>query len=516
MSGSAAAAASPGPQLPSPSVSPPLPDRTAAREIGDLRRTMLHRQLRSYAEWVRDAIGWGCVVYFLIFLIAFLISGLDKVPHPDPPLQTDPFQMAILFFIALAFLFFLLPRRIVPVALSRQDLYRLTLSPLPARTVLGRSFIRTWLPAALTGLLLGGLWSFAAYRLFGLSIYTAGPALALGLAVVPSLRWLLWLRRDRLNTWLASRRWQVVGLVGCLAGVLFPSWGPAAPFFEPFPPGLVWYGLLAGGAIAETLLSLAERYPPSFAHQSFLHNRLRFLTRSRFVTGEMFDPAVYRRLLKQLRGRRIAARPWFVIPPFPRSWGDTGLMSWRTTLQLARRPFWSLLRIPGLALLGGLTAAFIQDDLFSIIYGTGIIGFLCADLLGPPLRPDHLPIRKLARTIGRVLPGLMIAALFTAAALLTGYFLISWASNVSGTPLPATSDFSLALFFRACTVLILGFVGLEKISVLNRQSHRRAQIFGPVGFLAILPSLILGFSGDPWAVGIFNLIAVGGLLILDR
>ncbi len=477
---------------------------------------MLRRSLRSYADWVRDAIGWGCVVYFLVFLAAFLVSGLDKVPRPDPPLPVEPFMYVVEVFIALQLLLLLLPRRILPIPLNRQDLYRLALSPLPSWDVMGRPFARAWLLPALVGLVMGGLWSFAAFRLFGIAVDTAGPALALGLAAVPSLRWLLWLRRDRLNTWPGSRRWTFVGLAACLIGVLAPSWGPAAPFFESLPPGLLWYVVLAGGAVIETRRSLAGRYPPSFGHQCFLRNQLRQLTLSRFVTGEMFDPAVYRRLLRQLRGQRTTTRPWLVIPPFPRAWGGTGLVAWRSILQLVRRPFWSLLRIPGLAVAGGLAAAFPRDDLFSILFASWLLGFLAADLLGPPLRPDHLPIRPRARTAGRILPGFFIATIFTGVVLATGYFLVSWTAAVTAVPLPFTSLQPGAVLFRAVTVLLLALVGLEKISVLNRQSQRRAQIFGPAGFLAILPSLILGSSGDPWAAGIFTLFALGGLLLLER
>jgi hypothetical protein len=65
-------------------------------------------------------------------------------------------------------------------------------------------------------------------------------------------------------------------------------------------------------------------------------------------------------------------------------------------------------------------------------------------------------------------------------------------------------------------VVLLGLVGLEKISMLSRQSHRRTQVYLAAGFLAIIPSLLLGMSGPAAAVGILNLVVVGAFIVFDR
>lgn len=494
----------------------PLPDTAAIRAISDLRKQLLRRSLTSYAAWVRDAIGWSCVVYLLIFVIAFLISGLDTIPVFDPPRPISFTGQVTGILIALIFLYQLLPRRVAPVTLSRQDLYRLVLSPLPSWQVVRWPLLRTWSLSLLVGVITGGLWTFIAFRIFGVSAYSAAPALGLLFCVLPSLKWLTYLRRDQLNTWIMSRRWQLIGLAGGIAGIIEPTWGLAAPFIKPLSPGLLWYLIVASGATLDVRRSLSIRYPPSFGHQCHLRNRLRHLTLSRFITGELYDPAIHRRLLRQLRGRVIAIKPRFVLSPLPPDSSHIRLVAWRSILQLMRRPFRYLVKMIVLALGGGLLAGFIRDDLFSILYGISLLGMLYSDMLGPPLRPEHIPIRPLHRTVGRVLPGYLFIAVLTVLALGIGSFFITWFAAVTEQQLPFTSMQIGVILFKAETTLLLGMVGLEKIATLSRQSHRRMQIFGAAAFLSILPSLMVGNSGSPWLAGILNLLAVAAFLLLDR
>jgi len=185
----------------------PLPGPDNINVIRKLRQEAFSRSLRSYAEWIRDAIGWGSVVYLLLFLLAFLIMGLDEIPLQDPPLAPGPLTIVLTAGLILFLLLLLLPNRSAPVTLNRQELHHLALSPLPEWQVLKRSFTRTWSLHALFGLTAGGLWLFLAQRLYGITPWTAAPAMALIFTMIPSLKWVTWLRRDRLNSWTKSRRW---------------------------------------------------------------------------------------------------------------------------------------------------------------------------------------------------------------------------------------------------------------------------------------------------------------------
>jgi len=493
----------------------PLPGPDDISAIRKLRQQAFSNSLRSYAACIRDAVGWAAVAYFMFFLVAFLIDGLDRIPLQNPPLAPEPLTIAFTAGLILFLLILLLPNKMAPVTLNRQELHYLALAPVPEWQVVKRSFTRTWSLHALFGLAAGGMWLFLARRWFGITPWTAVPAAALLSALVPSLRWLSWLRRDRLNSWSRSRRWQIAGLAGCLIGLTGSSWGPIAPFYRASSPGIIWYLLLAAGATGDVYRSLAVRYPPSFRHHCHLRNQLRHLTLSRFLTGELYDPAVYRRLIRQIRGRSIRARPRFGFQPFPLSWGSVGVVAWRSANQLVRRPFWTQVKLVMLLLAGVSYSSSLSNDTISIVMGASMLGLLYAELLGPELRPAHIPIRPFQRTIGRVLPGFLITvitigAMLTVAALFTG-----WLASATDVPLPFSSIDWGGTIFMAVTVMLLGLVGLEKISTLSRQSYRRVVVILAAGFTSILISLVPGPSGSAWVVGIFNLIAVILFLVLD-
>ncbi len=494
---------------------PPLPGSDDLNTIRKFRQEAFSRSLRSYAEWIRDAIGWGAVAYFLLFLVAFLIDGLDKIPLQDPPLDPGPLTIVLTTSLILFLLLLLLPNRSAPVTLNRQELHHLALSPVPEWQVLKRSFTRTWSLHALFGLAAGGLWLFLAQRLYGVTPWTAAPAIALLCTAIPSLKWLAWLRRDQLNSWTRSRRWQIAGLAGCLIGMTGTAWGPIAPLCQTLSPGIIWYPLLAVGAAGDVYRSIADRYPPSFRYHCQLRNQLRHLTFSRFLTGELFDPTVFWRLIRQIRGKAIRTRPLFGLQPFPLSWGTVGLVAWRSANQLVRRPFWAQVKTVFLLLAGVMYASSLSNDVISILMSAGMLGLLFAELLGPELRPAHIPIRPLQRTIGRVLPGFLLAVVTIVPIVSVAALLFGWLDSVTDIPLPVSSIEWEGTIFKAVTVMLLGLVGLEKISSLSRQSHRRLQVLYAAGFVAILFSLLVGPSGPAWVVGILNLMAVALFLILE-
>ncbi len=478
--------------------------------IWTLRRDALRRSLRSYAKWISDGIGWGAVAYLLAILVAVVISGLDSIPRLDPPLPAA--KMNVPFSILLAAYFaggLLFPRRLTPVTVSRSDLAYLVLAPLAPIEVLRWPRFRNALAGSAAVVLIGLAWTVTADGMFAVPLYLAIPASICLLITAQGLEWLRYARGQRIIGPLNGRIWHLAVIFLALLGLAYPSLGLSAPFLRPMPIGAIGWGVLAIGVSLAVGATLRVRYPPSFAHQSHILGQLRFLTFSSLLTGSWFDPDHLIRLQRQLRTGRRRGPPPIHILPFPAVWGDTGLIAWRTLQQILRRSFREQVGLLFLMLLVTSLSAHPPSDPVGLATASWAVGLLSARLLGPPLRPDHLPIRPLQRTAGRMLPGAVLSALVALGVLLPLAAIVSLLAQTFPLPDLPLPTAGLA---TAVTIPALGLTVLEKLSVTSRQTQHRLQIFMGAGFLALLPAVVLGAKFPPLAIAVVNLACI--LLLL--
>jgi hypothetical protein len=488
-----------------------LTGAATAWSIWTLRREALRRSLHSYAKWISDAVGWGAVVYLLALLIAVVISGLDSIPRLDPPLPFAAMNVPVSILLAAYFAGgLLLPRRLTPVTVSRFDLMYLVLAPIAPIEVLRWPRLRNALAGSTVAVLVGLAWTVTANGMFATLPYLVIPASICLMVTVQGLEWLRYARGQRIVGPLTGRIWHLAVILLALLGLADPSLGLSAPFLRPAPIGAISWGVLAIGVTLTVGATLRVRYPPSFAHQNHVLGQLRYLTFSSLLTGSWFDPDHLIRLQRQLRSGRRKGSPPIRISPFPAAWGDTGLIAWRTLQQILRRSFREQVGLLLLMLLVTGLCAHPPSDPTGLVTASWAVGLLSARLLGPPLRPDHLPIRPLQRTAGRMLPGAVLAALVALSVLLPMAVIVTLLAQT--LPLPAMPS-PIAGLATAVTIPALGLTVLEKLSVTSRQTQHRLQIFVGAGFLALLPAVVLGAIFPPWAIAVVNLV---GLLLLLR
>lgn len=461
----------------------PANNPSAALAVRTLRRRTTGRALQFYTAWLRRAVGLTTLVYLVGWFVVLLLSGLELLPAPAEPLALPPAAL-IEAAIGLALLLPLIRRRTPPVVLDRRDLYRLGLAPVAPRYALRWPFLRGWGLRASLGALLGLGWWVVASTWFAQATPWSALGLALLLVTHLNLQWLRYATSSRDSGTLAVPL--LAGTVIVLAGVsvLVPNLGLGAPLYTSSALSLGAPLLLAGFSSWRVHASLAERYPARFAAQCFVLGELNAIRTlgalAAFAgTDAGVDEAERARLLAQLHDRpglRVPKRT-LAPPQTPSAWRA---LAWRTRLTLLRRS--RLQTALTLLQLGaaGFALAFASGSLLTLFLAAGIAGSVFAKLIGPGVDTRLLPITPRARTVGRVVPGLVLSCLVFSLTLGGAALLgaLAWPSVLAALTLPP-----------------LGLVLLERYAHLIGAAPRRLEASFVATLLALVPLFVLTLFG---------------------
>lgn len=489
--------------------------------VARLRRLTLLRAGRAYARWVGRAVGWWTVAYLVFWLVVFVVSGvqLAVVPaaEPLPPSVAAAASAGLSVWLAAT----LLRRRVPPVHLDRRDLIRLALAPVPPHAVLAYRRGLGRLGAALGGVAVGAVWSLLAVSY----LHVAAPWAALGVAALAvarlDARWLLYagpmpVLGRRLT---AGRVGAVLALVAAasaaapalalLAGGA-PSWAPAvtrslvdaSPWTAAAPLVLVACAGLAARR------SLAERWPPRFAPQSFVlaqlggMRSLQVLSRlSGLDLGGGAEGVERQRLLAALHDRPGSLRPARSLRrPSPGAPAWVAL-AWRAASSLYRRPVvtWfglaarataagaaGLLAARAVAATGAPGAPGVSlGGPVTVLFAGFLVAQTVAALLGPPAPSRLVPVPPAARTWGRLAPALV--ALGAGAAV---------AAAVVGA-VPALGPLAAGAAAGYCALAVTAALVLEKYSSWSGAAPTRMEPQAVAAIVVALPALLLEAFGYP-------------------
>lgn len=499
--------------------------------VGRLRRLTLLRAGRAYARWVGRAVGWWTVAYLVFWLVVFVVSGvqLAVVPaaEPLPPSVAAAASAGLSVWLAAA-----LPRRRVPpVHLDRRDLIRLALAPVPPHAVLAyrRGLARAG--AALGGAAVGAAWSLLAASYLHVAAPWAAPGVAALAVARLDARWLLYagpmpVLGRRLT---AGRVGAVLALVAAASAAApalallaagAPPWAPAvtrslvdaSPWSAAAPLVLVACAGLAARR------SLAERWPPRFAPQSFVlaqlggMRSLQVLSRlSGLDLGGGAEGVERQRLLAALHDRPGSLRPVRSLrrpPPTAPTWVA---LAWRAASSLYRRPVVTWLGLAARATAAGAAGLLAARAVAATgpVAATGaatgapggpgaslggpvtalFAGFLVAQtvaaLLGPPAPSRLVPVPPSARTWGRLAPALVaLGAGATVAGAVVG-------------AVPGIGPLAAGAVAGYCALAVAAALVLEKYSSWSGAAPTRMEPQAVAAIVVALPALLLEAFGYP-------------------
>jgi hypothetical protein len=332
--------------------------------LRDLRRATLGRSLRTNAEWLMRAIGWGSIVYLVAWTVILVVAAVQSL-SPLPASVAVPLQrwLPAAGAVALALALHLAARaRVTPVWLDRRDLAHLATSGASPSAILRWPAWRAGLSPLVAGLAIGGSLALVVPPLLDASALAALltlPAIAL---LLPAVRWRASLTdgRDAANWALTAVAWAaaIASLLSARSGMdTLSAWfgAPAAAAF-----GLVGAvpSLLFGGAALALALAFALRtaasttstVPPVVLRQSLLLGELRAIATLRGIaamTMTEVDPGAgfaAARLRDELRGRRDARSPRW-RPPLPRRGGAASAFAWLGVVRAWRSSPWAVMAI---------------------------------------------------------------------------------------------------------------------------------------------------------------------------
>lgn len=461
---------------------------SAAVAVRTLRRQTTGRALRFYVVWVQRAVGLTTLVYLIGWFVVLLLSGLELLPKLSEPLTLPPAPLVE----ALSALFLLVPlvrRRTPPVLLDRRDLYHLGLAPVSPRQALRWPFLRAWGHRASLGIILGLGWWVVTSTWFAQPAPWSGLGLALLLITHLNLQWLRYASSGQNHGTRPLLGLAVAILVLAGIGTFLPALGFGAPLYTASVLSLSAPLLLAGLSGWWVHASLAKRYPPRFAAQCFVLSELNAIRTLNALaafsgTDAGIDAAERARLLAQLHDRPGLRTPKRTLlpPKLPSAWRA---LAWRTRLMLLRHPIWSscltLLQL-GVA---GLTLAFAAESLLALFLATAVSGSVFAKLIGPGANQRLLPITPRARTLGRVVPGILLSALVFS-------FVLGGAALLEVLSWPSV--------FMALTLPPLGLVLLEKYAYWIGAPPQRLEASFVALLLALVPLFLLTLVGFSWLV----------------
>lgn len=462
---------------------------TVREGIRYLRRRTVWRAVRSFLKWVGQAIGWSYVAYVAFFFVAFVISGLDEIPRLREPYPIGvippPTGLGVSLFILIRIVFSRRP----PVTLNRKDLYRLALAPVPPLECLRWPLARNRLGYGTFGLIIGLIWSVLTVRLFGVATPWAGPALMLFAISFFNLSWLNYSERQR-GSWSAGIVINLLAVSLSMLTFLDTGMGLLAAVYSGSPLSLLPPLLLFLLSTRAVRSDLRGQFPPLFASQCFILGEIRSLVLASYLTGSIVDLDRMRSIYAQLRGKTVARKPGRSIPPFPAKWGRWAPYAWRSTLLLYRRSIWGQLGLLALIMMVSFTGIGRSAGPIGWISEVLLTGFLISRLIGPGLPRGTLPTQPLWRTVGRVLPGSLVASYGIAAFLILPVII---------------GPMTIGTMIHVVTLPLLGLLLLEKISFWTGMSHTKMEVLFGASFLAMIPTLILGSAFPGLVVGIVNI-----------
>ena len=448
------------------------PSRAEASAVSleRLRRLTLQRATATYTHWIERSVGWGTLVWMVFWLVFYAIAASQVVIFNVKPSLNPTLPIISSLFVAAVVAYFVLTRRTPPVILNRQDLYRVGLAPVAPARVLAWEFAYSRGIGFFIGVLIGLIWWLIGFAFFRLEpIYAP---IALGLWFVAVLDW-GWLQY---TGW--SRIWVLPALllVG-VAGDLLLGIGGSSALLSANPLGLVLPSLAAilGGVWSRS--SLTSTYPPLFATHSLILSQLRAMNLTMVMVQRPPDPDVRRRLVQTLRSGSPALRPTRFLP-IPRAVGPIGAIAWRVALTLYRRSGLEQLGVVfQLAVLIAASTSTIEGVVGKLLLMLAL-SVAIPRLLGPVF--GNLPVDTVTRTLGRILPGIAIIAVFGALALLVSTFVPSIAGSVILTSILHS---------------LIALVALEKLSTRFKTPPTSRDVALLSAFIAVLPEVTLGILG---------------------
>jgi hypothetical protein len=418
-----------------------------------LRLITLRRGFGVYWRWVGRAIGWASVVYFALWGVFLLTSGLQILLERLPRLNIAPTQPFLPWVLALMWVMGVYLPRIPPVLLSQREVLRLGLAPLLPFQVLAWGFVRQGLMAVGSGLIWGGLSALFAPRVLGMALPIAPVWLTLWLLAGLAWRWLNYAGQDAF--WAGV----IVVLLAALETIFnTPFLTGDVSFLPPLFLGLFgWHRVYQ-----------MPHYPRDFFWHSQILAELQALQVQAMLTSSRPDPDTIARRRKLLFLHQTKQKTPFVPPP---SWGVFGAVLWRGVLLFWRR---SLMAWLGLAIWLGLLTVFHAPQLANGFVWLWLWQAVLPQLL-PALHDPRLPIPALTRTTARIMPSAIGCTLLAIGAMVA---------------LPAFATTVVILWLRA----ICGLALLEKISVWLVQNPSSREAGYSAAALCLLPGLLSGMG----------------------
>lgn len=476
----------------------------AASGVTYLRRRTVGRAFRAYFVWIHRAVGWTTIIYLIAWLVIFLVSGLQLIA----PLKTPLFQPISQLFAIAAALFFVTPlwaSRLPPVTLSRPDLYRLALAPVAPQVSLRWAFWRTGLLYIVLGLLLGLIWWGVSAAWFGQATPWAGPVLALLLLSRLNLAWLGYADGKRGSFKRQNLLLELIAILLSLSGLFMPFFGLAAAFYKESVLTLIMPLLLVMVSSWLVRRSLVQSYPPNFTAQCFVLSKLQAVRTLNAIaafsgSSALIDASERKRLLAQLHDKVDMRTPKRSLPPPDPTQGVWRALAWRTKLMFLRRSYWQQASLLLLLLAAGIATVTTTESLLGFFLTALIVGRASVSLIGPTANAHTLPFTVQERTLGRIVPGAIIASFVSLLSLL--------ALNVVVYPVPL-SDIAAAV-----TLLPLVLVLLEKLSMWVNLSPQRFEAWFVVAVLSLSPALLLTALGLGLLIAPLQVLLIFALLSL--
>ena len=470
--------------------------------VAFLRSRTVGRAMRAYRDWVGRAVGWWTIVYLIVWLVVFVIAGLETLTPLAAPLAGP--RPSLVGVLALLFASVILARRAPPLILDRRDLFRLGLAPVPPWAALRWRFMLKAVGACAVGVVIGLGWTALAPALFWQTTPFAAPVIGLVLVARLCAAWLVYAYRA-----VGLRAWHVALLGIVLSAV---PYGFADALLGASPVVLVAPIAIVALGLASVRSSLAEEWPPRFASQSLVLTQLQAMRLMQLMAGmagfirqAAADGGERRRLLAALYDTPGATRPNRSLPLPAAEAPVWRAFAWRALTHFWRAPWWRQAMTLCLALLAGGLAAMIgagggagtlgaaqpSGGALGSLFGGPLAVFAAAllvaragtALLGPEFSIGVAPVDPYSRTLGRVAPaaGVIVFALLAASILL--------------------GDAAGGLFSGVVLVLTVLLV-VEKYGSWSGTGAARWEAQLVAALLAALPAFVLAAFGVPgWTFG---------------
>ena len=458
----------------------------SASAVGQLRRRTITRAFHFYLVWVRRAIGLTTLAYLIAWFVILLITGLQTLA-PLAEQRALPSPIVFNGALVLVLMVPLVRSRVPPVTLDRRDLYRLGLAPVTPRLSLRWPFLTKWTLRATLGVVAGLAWWVVVRTWFAQETPWAAVSLALLFVTHLNVHWLRYAQVGGSARPISLYVTVGVLLASLLLGMVVPSMGVGAAFYDAGAEALLPPVALALLSSWQVRRSLGERYPARFAAQCFVLGELQAIrTLSTFarLSGSRFEVEDTERagLLAQLHDKAGMQTPTRSVAPPAAGAPVWRALAWRTNLMLLRRPWWKNVSATVQLALASLALSVAAEGLLPLLVAVTLTGAGVARLIGPSMPSGLLPITLRARTLGRVVPGVGIACLVFSLTLgataLTGY--ASWGNVAAIITLPP-----------------LALVALEKYASWAKVPPKRFEAWFFVTLLALSPLFLLTITGLP-------------------